>query len=104
MSPRNSSRGGNGDSQSKKSNSPLQSSPLHNQVTSQEADVGSKQASSVSLPNTTASGGAVSPSMTSKGHSVAIPPPSQPLLEGGAGTGGQGMEMTSIREEREMSA
>ena len=31
------------------------------------------------------------------------PPPSQPLLEGGSGFRGGGMEMTSIREEREMS-
>lgn len=28
-----------------------------------------------------------------------MPPPSQPLLEGGAGTGGHSMEMTSIQEE-----
>lgn len=28
-----------------------------------------------------------------------MPPPSQPMLEGGAGTGGHSMEMTSIQEE-----
>ncbi|KAK4194476.1 putative white collar 1 protein [Triangularia verruculosa] len=32
------------------------------------------------------------------------PPQSQPMLEGGSGVGGAGMEMTSIREERETGA
>lgn len=40
--------------------------------------------------------------LSSGGHMN--PPPSQPMLEGGSGLGGGGMEMTLIREEREASA
>lgn len=34
-------------------------------------------------------------------HGFYNPPQSQPMLEGGSGFGGGGMEMTAIREERE---
>ncbi len=50
----------------------------------------------VPAPNATESG---SVAATASGHMN--PPPSQPLLEGGSGVGGSGMEMTSIEEEQE---
>ncbi|KAK0611171.1 PAS domain-containing protein [Immersiella caudata] len=121
VSPRNSSRGGNGDSQSKKSNSPIHSSPLHREVSS---DMPSLEPSKT-VPATTPLSTAVSedqyttptqvPStpvtisgMTKTGVGAPgahyNPPQSRPLLEGGSGLGGGGMEMTAILEERETSA
>lgn len=51
---------------------------------------------------TTAAGGDESLTIVNQGYS--IPPPSQPMLEGGSGFRGTAMEMTSIQEEREQSA
>lgn len=119
VSPRTSSRGGGGDGHSKKSNSPNHSSPLHREITNathlsggsgggaESAGDGCKSTRSPStnsgINNAAASntGGSVS----SNGNGGAtpskglMPPPSQPLLEGGSGTGGHSMEMTSIQEE-----
>ncbi|KAH9904582.1 PAS domain-containing protein [Xylariomycetidae sp. FL2044] len=107
VSPRNSSRGGTGDAASKKSNSPVHSSPLYREMsTHREVSTGdvSEQASetdtnpmvhrtpgtSVPTSNTTTPTGS---------KALSMPPPSQPLLEGGAA----GSEMTAIQEEREAS-
>jgi hypothetical protein len=109
VSPRNSNRGGNGDSQSKKSTSPIHSSPLQREVTNEtpphdqviKTPSSSSQQTSVNEETVSASGG----SAAAKAAAVHInPPQSQPLLEGGSGLGGGGMEMTSISEERETSA
>ncbi|KAI5855046.1 hypothetical protein GGS23DRAFT_447531 [Durotheca rogersii] len=110
VSPRNSSRGGNGDAaSSKKSNSPVHSSPLQREVPTaisagevieqpSETDTGTtlnrSSSSSVVVPSTSSVN--TTPT-TSRG--LSIPPPSQPLLEGGA----IGGEMTAIQEEREVS-
>ncbi|WYZ43053.1 hypothetical protein EsH8_VI_000752 [Colletotrichum jinshuiense] len=89
VSPRNSSRGGgntNADASSKKSNSPIHSSQLQNEA---------KASSSTPARPSDGSSGNATPATTvsvSKGHNN-MPPPSQPLLEGGSGGG-----MTSIRE------
>ncbi|RYP80218.1 hypothetical protein DL769_002576 [Monosporascus sp. CRB-8-3] len=104
VSPRNSSRGGNGDAMSKKSTSPAHSSPLHRGVSAgelsehpSETDTNTiKHRSSSS--NVGASGGSAGTTSTgSKGH-PSVPPLSQPLLEGGVA----GSEMTAIQEEREL--
>ncbi|KAK3954732.1 PAS domain-containing protein [Pseudoneurospora amorphoporcata] len=165
VSPRTSSRGGNGDSVSKKSNSPSHSSPLHREVgkesqsTTTAKNSPSLRGSSTTPPGTvtTESGPAVASSTSGTGsttlgtsansaastvgalgppatgpsggsptqhlpphlqgthlnvqamqriqqhqqhhHHQFNPPQSQPLLEGGSGFRGGGMEMTSIREE-----
>jgi PAS domain S-box-containing protein len=121
VSPRNSSRGGNGDSQSKKSNSPIHSSPLHREVSSDLPSLESSKTVSATTPrSTTASEDQyITPSQvpstpaaisgaTKTGVGAAgthfNPPQSRPLLEGGSGRGGGGMEMTAIQEERETSA
>ncbi|TQN73789.1 White collar 1 protein [Colletotrichum shisoi] len=89
VSPRNSSRGGgntNVDGQSKKSNSPVHSSQLQNEV---------KASSSTPARHSDGSSGNATPATSvsvSKSHTN-MPPPSQPLLKGGSGGG-----MTSIRE------
>ncbi|KAL7619983.1 hypothetical protein AAE478_010531, partial [Parahypoxylon ruwenzoriense] len=106
VSPRNSSRGGNGDTASKKSNSPVHSSPLQREVPTAIPVVEVNEQPSETETNTTAnrssassvipSAGSISTTPTgSRGFSM--PPPSQPLLEGGA----IGGEMTAIQEERE---
>ncbi|KAH7029320.1 PAS domain-containing protein [Microdochium trichocladiopsis] len=105
VSPRNSSRGGN-DNASKKSASPIHSSPLHKEVNSKDASIlgrGSEADPSFnnmvrSVPNTDAAQSDISadPNNPPKSH---VPPPSQPLLEGGAA----GSAMTAIQEEREVS-
>lgn len=103
VSPRTSSRGGNnGDSLSKKSASPIHSSPLHKDLS---ADTPPSQAASIdgtasavpalssgkeAHPATTTTSGAQS----QKSYAM-LPPPSQPSLEGGAA----GSAMTSIQEE-----
>lgn len=107
VSPRNSSRGGNngnGDSQSKRSTSPIQSSPLHKELL---AETPNPHASDAAHP--VDGNGAVDPAHLG-GHmtgtsgtsvpgakpSTTMPPPSQPSLAPGS-------SMTSIREERETS-
>ncbi|KAF9870414.1 GATA zinc finger [Colletotrichum karsti] len=88
VSPRNSSRGGantNGDALSKKSNSPNHSSQLQNEVKT--------SSSTPARPGDVTSGNATPATNVSKGHNT-MPPPSQPMLEGGSKGG-----MTSIREE-----
>ncbi|KAF3763065.1 hypothetical protein M406DRAFT_94101 [Cryphonectria parasitica EP155] len=114
VSPRTSSRGGDG--YSKKSSSPNHSSPLHREITNiAETPAGGSQAaissndgskaarsqSTSSAPNaaTSSHSSAVGGASSSKGL---MPPPSQPQLEGGAGTDGHSMSMTSIREEDTM--
>ncbi|KAI1080272.1 hypothetical protein F5B20DRAFT_106568 [Whalleya microplaca] len=102
VSPRNSSRGGTGDAASKKSNSPVHSSPLQREVSTGEISEQPSETDTTTTVNRSSSSSAVpsagSASTTptgSKGFSV--PPLSQPLLEGGA----LGGEMTAIQEERE---
>ena len=100
MSPRNSSRGGsggNGDSHGKLSNSSVHSSPKVQELASEasgdvDKDTGENSGKAVNgngCDISPASAVAVSPS-----QAQSMPPPSQPLLEGGSG-----IEMTSIREE-----
>ncbi|KAF6819656.1 white collar 1 [Colletotrichum plurivorum] len=87
VSPRNSSRGGantNADALSKKSNSPNHASQLQNEVKA--------SSSTPARPSDGSSGNATPATTVSKGHKT-MPPPSQPLLEGGSGGG-----MTSIKE------
>ncbi|KAK1492615.1 GATA zinc finger [Colletotrichum tamarilloi] len=88
VSPRNSSRGGantNADALSKKSNSPIHSSQLQNEVKA--------SSSTPARPSDSSGNGTPATSVSvSKSHQ-GMPPPSQPLLEGGSGGG-----MTSIRE------
>ncbi|KAK4228198.1 putative white collar 1 protein [Podospora fimiseda] len=131
VSPRNSSRGGNGDASSKKSNSPIHHSSLNREVsngpgtttTSKTMDTitspgglgtgSSSNSNSVSPPSgndseqATPAAGSTQNNNSSNEKASTItaghvgPPQSQPLLEGGSGVGGGGMEMTSIREETE---
>lgn len=61
---------------------------------------------SASAPNTTTSNANSATNSTSAGGSatpmkIMMPPPSQPLLEGGAGVHGHSMSMTSIAEEKD---
>nr|AGK44467.1 blue light receptor [Ophiocordyceps sinensis] len=101
---------GNGDSQSKKSASPIHSSPLHKELPSEAPNL--HAASATTGPGSSVEGdGATNPAqLTSQMMSGAaaangqkppstMPPPSQPSLSGGA----PGSSMTSIREERENS-
>jgi len=122
VSPRNSSRGGNGDSQSKKSNSPIHSSPLHREVPTElpSLESGSKVTSAATplstagsedqynaptpTPSTPVTVSAAVKAVIGPAGAHFNPPPSRPLLEGGSGLGGGGMEMTAIQEERETSA
>ncbi|KAH6668609.1 GATA zinc finger protein [Plectosphaerella plurivora] len=89
VSPRNSSRGAStvNELASKRSNSPVQSSPLHREIGSTEG----------AAPATggEAAGNATPGMQLDKVHAT-MPPPSQPLLEGGSGAA-----VTSICEERE---
>lgn len=62
--------------------------------------------SSASAQNTPATNANSASNISSAGGSatamkVMMPPPSQPLLEGGAGVHGHSMSMTSIAEERD---
>ncbi|KAG6040770.1 hypothetical protein E4U41_007145 [Claviceps citrina] len=109
VSPRNSSRGGNngnGDTQSKKSASPIHSSPLHREIcletpnartanTAQSDTIGAEEDDTTPV-GTPAGNGGQQYNMTPK-SSTAMPPPSQPSLSGGVA----GSAMTSIKEERE---
>lgn len=104
VSPRNSSRGGNGDAASKKSNSPVHSSPLQREVATVEFNEQPSEADTNTAINRSA-GSNIVPSSVSTGTAPAgsrvfsMPPPSQPLLGGGI----VGGEMTAIQEEREVS-
>ncbi|KAI0969082.1 PAS domain-containing protein [Xylaria arbuscula] len=104
VSPRTLSRGG-GDTASKKSNSPVHASPLHQEVSgikTQGRPSEAKPATTLNRPPTNSSmlarstsAGATSPGTMGQ----SMPPPSQPLLEGGVTSN----EMTAIQEEREFS-
>ncbi|KAI1501537.1 PAS domain-containing protein [Biscogniauxia marginata] len=104
VSPRNSSRGGNGDTASKKSNSPVHSSPLQREVSTGETSEHPSETDTSTINRSSASSSVV-PSSGSTGTTptgskgLSRPPPSQPLLEGGAACS----EMTAIQEEREAS-
>ncbi|KAI1100059.1 hypothetical protein F4804DRAFT_345029 [Jackrogersella minutella] len=105
VSPRNSSRGGNGDAASKKSNSPVHSSPLQREMPTSEiheqpseADVNSTAANRPSVPSVVLGVSGVNTTPTSS-RPYSMPPPSQPLL----GSGVTNSEMTAIQEEREVS-
>lgn len=104
VSPRNSSRGGNGDAASKKSNSPVHSSPLQREVPTGEMTEQPSETDTTTTVNRS-SGSSVVPSAgsvntaSSVSRGFSMPPPSQPLL----GSGGIGSEMTAIQEEREVS-
>lgn len=106
VSPRTSSRGGGNkeDSQSRKSNSPSHQSPLQREL-SLEGRAGIKlppsnqaAASSGSDVAEAGSSAVVTPTVGPVPQS-SLPPPSRPMLEGGSGFRGGGMNMTSIREE-----
>ncbi|KAK0724823.1 PAS domain-containing protein [Lasiosphaeris hirsuta] len=111
VSPRNSSRG-NGDGQSKKSNSPIHSSPLHREVATETPSLepASKTtatpASTVSTDDYASAPSAIitAAAAATKAAGHFHPPPSRTLLAGGSGVSGISMEMTSIQEERETSA
>lgn len=104
VSPRNSSRGGN-DTISRKSTSPVHSSSLQREISTgdvseqpSENDTDpfiSRSSSSSAVPS---SGSTGATPVASKTH-PSMPPPSQPLLEGGAIHSG----MTAIQEEREFN-
>ncbi|KAM7196317.1 putative white collar 1 protein [Rhypophila sp. PSN 637] len=120
VSPRNSSRGGNGDTHSRKSNSPSHSSPLQRELPKDNHSLDPASRSSASAtpcsPNDGSPGGPTSMMGPPSGNTTTPPggknnlgghmnpPPSQPMLAGGSGHGGGGMAMTLIREEREASA
>ncbi|KAK6851953.1 hypothetical protein PG995_012078 [Apiospora arundinis] len=104
VSPRNSSRGGgNNDGASKKSTSPVHSSPLQREVSTGDVSEHPSETDSMttaqrSLSSSAGAGTSAGTTPTAmKGPSK--PPLSQPLLEGGAESG----PMASIREEREAS-
>ncbi|KJK93930.1 hypothetical protein H633G_02195 [Metarhizium anisopliae BRIP 53284] len=110
VSPRNSSRGGNngnGDSQSKKSPSPIHSSPLHKELASEnptsQAVVAKGDTDETDMLNPLQLGNHVSNEASESNlvqrQIMAMPPPSQPSLSSGAAGSG----MTSIREEHEAS-
>ncbi|KAI1491729.1 PAS domain-containing protein [Biscogniauxia mediterranea] len=105
VSPRNSSRGGNGDTASKKSNSPVHSSPLQREVSTGETSEQPSETDTNNTLNRSSANSSVGPSNGSTGttptgsKAFSMPPPSQPLLEGGS----LRSEMTAIQEERELS-
>ncbi|KAK5993114.1 White collar 1 protein [Cladobotryum mycophilum] len=105
VSPRNSTRGGNngnGDSQSKKSASPIHSSPLHRSETpNPNGAVGNGEGSidPAQLTNKMATALSGATSGLGQSPSSTMPPPSQSSLTVGA----IGSGMASIREERETS-
>ncbi|KAI0106310.1 hypothetical protein F4776DRAFT_668412 [Hypoxylon sp. NC0597] len=104
VSPRNSSRGGNGDAASKKSNSPVHSSPLQREMPTGEMNEQSSDTNINTAVNRSSGAGVVSNagsvSTTPTGsRTFSMPPPSQPLL----GNSVISSEMTAIQEEREVS-
>lgn len=96
VSPRNSTRGGNGDGASKTSNSPVHSSSLQREVSGSDLRESQSQSESDSM---TPANRSLSSSVGPSNSGFSKPPLSQPLLEGGA----EGGQMSSIREEREAS-
>ncbi|KAI0803427.1 PAS domain-containing protein [Xylaria sp. FL0064] len=104
VSPRNSSRGG-GDTASKKSNSPVHASPLHQEVSAGEVQKRSSEAKSTPILHRSSTTSNMATRSSSTGATppgnmgMSMPPPSQPLLEGGVNSS----EMTAIQEEREAS-
>ncbi|KAI1385303.1 uncharacterized protein F4822DRAFT_340771 [Hypoxylon trugodes] len=104
VSPRNSSRGGNGDAASKKSNSPVHSSPLQRELPTVEiTEQPSETDTSTTVNRSSGSSAVPTPSSVNTtptgSRAFTMPPPSQPLL----GSGVIGSEMTAIQEEREVS-
>lgn len=112
VSPRNSSRGGgaqgNGDTSSKKSASPIHSSPLHREFSGDTpkshtpnslSNINPVELNSSPTDVNMTMAGSGAPSAMGQKLLGTMPPPSQPSLSGGA----QGPGMTSIREERETS-
>ncbi|KAL7929393.1 PAS domain-containing protein [Trichoderma chlorosporum] len=102
VSPRNSTRGGysgNTDSQSKKSTSPIHSSPLHRSETPNQSQTNEGNPDAAQLANKIAVAIAGTGSVTGQPSSSIMPPPSQSSLA----TGAIGSGMASIREERENS-
>ncbi|KAI0206024.1 PAS domain-containing protein [Astrocystis sublimbata] len=103
VSPRNSRTGG--DTSSKKSTSPIHASPLHQKVSVDEkyerfsepksTPNFNRSSTTSSMPTSNTSSAGATPT-GSKGPSM--PPPSQPLLEGGT----NGNDMTAIQEEWEV--
>jgi len=118
VSPRNSSRGGNGDASSKKSASPIHPSSLAREVSNATMSTDRSASQSHSRSPITPTGGAALPTTQQQqqqqsnyngaGNGAAAAgggsnKPSPP--SGGFETGGNGgMQMSSIREERETSA
>ncbi|KAI1147360.1 PAS domain-containing protein [Nemania diffusa] len=104
VSPRNSSRGG-GDTASKKSTSPVHASPLYQEVSISEAPERPSEARATPTLNRSSTGSSIPTNTSSAGATPigakgpSMPPPSQPLLGGGANSN----EMTAIQEERETS-
>ncbi|KAI8627511.1 PAS domain-containing protein [Xylariaceae sp. FL1651] len=104
VSPRNSSRGG-GDAASKKSNSPVHASPLHREISTGEVSEHPSETDTTPSLNRSSTNSSMAPSTGSAGTTptgakgLSMPPPSQPLLAGGAASN----EMTAIQEEREAS-
>ncbi|KAI1412669.1 hypothetical protein F5Y13DRAFT_162447 [Hypoxylon sp. FL1857] len=104
VSPRNSSRGGNGDAASKKSNSPVHSSPLQREVPTGELNKQSSE-TNINAALKRSSGPSVAPGAVGVGttstdsRAFSMPPPSQPLL----GSSVISSEMPAIQEEREVS-
>ncbi|KAI3328612.1 PAS domain-containing protein [Ustulina deusta] len=104
VSPRNSSRGG-GDTASKKSNSPVHASPLHQEVSTgktqgypsedKSTPTLNRSSTNSSMPTRSTNAGATPPGVMG----MSMPPLSQPLLGGGVNSN----EMTAIQEEREGS-
>ncbi|KAF4121614.1 PAS fold [Geosmithia morbida] len=117
VSPRNSRGGNTVDGQSKRSNSPAYSSPLHRDMSSNSpnpanaAGTGGSSGTGAdgNMLNSTPLAGkvsAVTPMTAASGAASALvsatmPPPSQSSMTGSGPTGGQ--SMTSIREEHEHS-
>ncbi|KAM6484919.1 PAS domain-containing protein [Trichoderma sp. SZMC 28011] len=103
VSPRNSTRGGhsaNTDSQSKKSTSPIHSSPLHRSETPNQAQSnGEGNPDPAQLANKIAAATTGMGSGAGQHPPSTMPPPSQSSLATGAISSG----MASIREERENS-
>ncbi|KAI7921622.1 hypothetical protein M9X92_005272 [Pyricularia oryzae] len=105
VSPRTSSRGGGtkDDSNSRKSNSPSHQSPLQREFSSDgnaaNNSPSSNQAVVASASDAADAGSSAGVTPTIGVSQGSMPPQSQPLLEGGSGYRGGGMEMTSICEE-----
>lgn len=105
VSPRNSSRGGNGDTSSKKSASPIHPSSLAREVSNATSNDRSASQSHSRSPTTPTGGPPTQQSNNGGGGGAnggAANKPSPPSFESGGGNGGT--QMSSIQEERETSA